>query len=388
MGLYQWWQDIPRQRRGRLMVIVAQFVVLGGILWAARNTLAPYMLGLALAYLIFPLVTILEQGFVWLSKRRRLGFLKRVGRPLSIVLVYLISIALVAGFIALVIPMVKDQAVALWDQREAIWDAISRWGEDLLAQYRLLPEQVQAQTEEALTNLSAWFTNTVRQALAGTVGAITYTASLVLAVLIIPFWTFFLIKDYDQLENSMLNIFPISWRTDIVMLLRLVDRTLSSYLRGQLLLGVIIGITSAIGLSIIGVRFSLLLGLIAGVFELIPNIGPLLGGIPAVLIALAQDPTKALITAIFVIALQQVENIFLTPRVLGESVQIHPAVVMVVLVIGSELGGVLGLFLAPVATALLRDLFKYVYYRLADIPLSPEAALYKVYRGEAFRVEM
>jgi predicted PurR-regulated permease PerM len=95
-----------------------------------------------------------------------------------------------------------------------------------------------------------------------------------------------------------------------------------------------------------------------------------------------------LITAIFVIAIQQFENIFLTPRVLGESVQIHPAVVMVVLVIGSELGGLLGLFLAPVITALLRDLFKYVYYRLADDPLSPEGALYKVYRGEAFRVEM
>lgn len=388
MGWYERWESIPRQRRGRLLVAVAQFVVLLGILWAARNTLAPYMLGLALAYLISPVVTIFEQGFAWLSRQRRMGFLKRVGRPLSIVLVYLISIALVAGFIALVVPMVKDQAVALWDQREAIWSAVSGWGEDLLAQYRLLPEQVQAQTEEALTNLSAWFTNTVRQALAGTVGAITYTASLVLAILIIPFWTFFLLKDYGQLNNSMLSMFPVSWRTDIVMLLRLVDRTLSSYLRGQLLLGVIIGVSSAIGLSIIGVRFSLLLGLVAGVFELIPNIGPLLGGIPAVFIALAQDPTKALITAIFVIALQQVENLFLTPRVLGESVQIHPAVVMVVLVIGSELGGIIGLFLAPVATALLRDLFKYIYYRLADIPLSPEAALYRVYRGEAFQLEV
>ncbi len=388
MGWYEWWESIPRQRRGRVMVIVAQFGVLGGILWAARNTLSPYLLGLSLAYLLSPLVSFFERGFTWLARRRRMGFFKKAGRPLSILLVYLLSLALIAGFIALIIPMVKDQAVALWDQREAIWEAISRWGEDALAQYRLLPEQVQAQAEEALTNLSTWVTNTVRQALEGTVVAITYTASLVLAILIIPFWTFFLLKDYDQLKNSTLNMFPVSWRTDILMLLRLVDRTLSSYLRGQLLLGVIIGVTSAIGLTIIGVRFSLLLGIVAGVFELIPNIGPVLGGIPAILIALAQDPTKALITAIFVIAIQQFENIFLTPRVLGESVQIHPAVVMVVLVIGSELGGLLGLFLAPVITALLRDLFKYVYYRLADDPLSPEGALYKVYRGEAFRVEM
>ncbi len=388
MSIWERWGQVPKQRRRRWMLLLVQLVVLGWILWAARGTLVPYLFGIVLAYLLSPVVQAVEEGVLWLSKRKHMGFLERPAHILAIIVAYLLLIALIAGFIALVVPMVKEQAIAFWEARQTIWGAISRWGESLIAQYQLLPEQVQVQAEESLANLSTWFTDTVQQALEGTVVAITYTASLVLAILIIPFWTFFLLKDYDQLRHSALNLFPTSWRDDIIMVLRLLDRTLSSYLRGQLILGFIIGIISALALTILGVRFSLLLGFIAGVFELIPNLGPILGAIPAVLVALAQDPMLALWTAIFALAVQQLENLFLTPRVLGQSVQLHPAVVMVVLVIGSELGGIVGLFLAPVVTALLRDLLKYAYYRLDDAPLQPEAALHKVYQNVEFSVDM
>ncbi|MBN2003911.1 MAG: AI-2E family transporter [Anaerolineae bacterium] len=386
--MFNQWTQMSGERKRRTVLLAVQFIFLGSILWATRATLVPYIFGLVLAYLLSPVVSLFERGFLWLSRRRRMGFLKHPARILSIVVSYLLLIALIAGFIALVVPMAKDQAVSLWDAREGIWEALSRWGENLIAQYRLLPAQVQTQAEESLTNLSTWVTRTVQQALEGTVGAITYTASLILAILIIPFWTFFLLKDYDQLKRSALSLAPTAWHEDILAVLHLLDRSLSSYLRGQLLLGLIIGSVSAIALTIAGVRFSLLLGLIAGVCELIPNLGPVLGAIPALLVALAQDPGKALFVLIFAIVIQQIENLFLTPRILGGSVQLHPAVVMVVLVIGSELGGVIGLFLAPVVTALLRDLFKYIYYRLDDEPLPPEAAMNRVYRGEALELEV
>ncbi len=386
--MFNQWTQMSGERKRRTVLLAVQFIFLGSILWATRGTLLPYVFGLVLAYLLSPVVAFIERGFMWLSKRRRMGFLKRPARLLSIILSYLLLIALIAGFIALVVPMARAQAVSLWDARESIWKALSGWGESVIQQYRLLPDQVKTQAEDSLTNLSAWVTKTVQQALEGTVVAITYTASLILAILIIPFWTFFLLKDYDQLKRSALSLAPTSWHEDILAVLHLLDRSLSSYLRGQLLLGVIIGSVSAIALTIGGVRFSLLLGLIAGVCELIPNIGPVLGAIPALLVALAQDPGKALFVLIFAIVIQQVENLFLTPRILGESVQLHPAIVMVVLVIGSELGGLVGLFLAPVITALLRDLFKYIYYRLDDEPLPPEAAMKRVYRGESLELEV
>ena len=130
------------------------------------------------------------------------------------------------------------------------------------------------------------------------------------------------------------------------------------------------------------------LGLLAGIFELIPNIGPLLGAIPAVLVALTQNPVLALWVAVYAVGIQQVENIFISPRVLGRSVKLHPVIVMVVLVIGSELGGLAGLFLAPVLAAALRDLFRYLYYRSSDEPLAPDAALAKVWHGDRFEIEV
>ena len=133
-------------------------------------------------------------------------------------------------------------------------------------------------------------------------------------------------------------------------------------------------------------RFALLLGLLAALFEMLPNIGPVLTGIVSTLIALMQDPVLALWTALFAVGIQQVENLFLTPRVLGRSVKLHPVLIMVVLVIGSELGGLLGLFLSPVITAVLRDLFRYLYYRFGETPASPAEALQLVLGGEEFEL--
>ncbi|MEA3397431.1 MAG: AI-2E family transporter, partial [Chloroflexota bacterium] len=183
-----------------------------------------------------------------------------------------------------------------------------------------------------------------------------------------------------------LRSIPIQFRKDVLNIVVLADGIFASYLRGQLLLGTIIGLLSMFGYSLLGVRFAVLLGLISGVFELLPNIGPILGGIPAVLVALTQGPALALWTALLAFGIQQVENLLLTPRVLGRSVKLHPVLVMIVLVIGSEIGGVLGLFLAPVTTAVLRDIFRYLYYRLADSPLAPDAALHKVWEGEPFNM--
>jgi predicted PurR-regulated permease PerM len=177
-------------------------------------------------------------------------------------------------------------------------------------------------------------------------------------------------------------------RKDILAMVRLFDAAMGSYLRGRLFLGLVIGVVSAIVFTVMGVRFALFLGLVAGIFEMIPSIGPTLGAIPAILVALAQDPTLALWVSLFAFAVQQVENIFLTPQVLGDSVKLHSVVIMVVLIIGSEIAGLVGLFLGPVVTAILRDIFLYVYHRISDEPLSPKEAIKKVREGGTLRFRL
>ncbi len=382
------WTSIPIQRRKRWILFLIGAIVVGWIFWTSRKVLGPYFIGLALAYILAPIVEWLQRALEWIGKHNRLHFFQRIARPMGIFIAYLLLIALMAGFVALVIPLVTEQAEALWNIRYRIWEAISRLAEDLVEQYQLLPIEVKQQAEESLGRFNELVTKSLEQAARSTFVVITYTASVVLGIFIVPFWSFYLLKDFTQLKEAGLNVVPDMLRDDVSKIIRLLDTTLGAYLRGQIFLGFVIGSVSTAFYTIFGVNFALLLGLVAGVLELVPNIGPTVSAILAVTVALAQDPGKALGVAIFGIAIQQIENLFLTPRVLGQSVGLHPVLVMVVLVIGSEIAGVPGLFLAPVATALLRDLFKYFYYRFNDDPYSPEEALQQVWGGNGFSMEL
>lgn len=380
------WYEVPIQRRKRWVLTLAAAALLVAVIWAARAVLLPYILGLALAYFLSPTIKWIERELQALGSHKGLRFLHPAARPLAILFAYILLIALLVGFFSMVVPLVVEQAAALWEEREVIWDYISGVADDALEQYRLLPPSLQKQMEESLGRFNEFIANAFEQTMKGTAVAISYTVSLVLAFLIIPLWTFFLLKDAHELEQSLLKSVPVPLREDVVKIVALIDGVFGSYLRGQLFLALIIGVISTIGYSLLGVRFSLVLGVMAAVFELIPNIGPVLGGIPAVLVALIQDPMLALWTALFAFGIQQVENMFLTPRVVGRSVKLHPVVVMVVLIMGSEIGGLAGLFLAPVITAVMRDLFRYVYYRLEDCPLPPAEALRKVWEVEEFDI--
>lgn len=386
--LIERWLEIPGPRRWRLVLVFLGSVVLGAILWRTRAVLAPFVVGLLLAYLLAPLVKLIERGWRWIGARRRLRIFRRTARPIALVMTYLLVIATLVGFSALVVPLVVQQGQMLWAEREKVWTYLTDLADSAVAQYRLLPPQIQTRIDETLSRFSSQIGTVIQQALSGTAVAISYTVTLVLAVVLIPFWTFYLLLDSDGLKDSLQSSIPGSIREDVFKVLTLVDSVFSSYLRGQLFLGLIIGSLSAIVFSIMGVRFAVFLGLLAGIFELIPNIGPLLGAIPAVLVALTQKPVLALWVAVYAVGIQQVENIFISPRVLGRSVKLHPVIVMVVLVIGSELGGLAGLFLAPVLAAALRDLFRYLYYRSSDEPLAPDAALAKVWHGDRFEIEV
>jgi predicted PurR-regulated permease PerM len=135
-----------------------------------------------------------------------------------------------------------------------------------------------------------------------------------------------------------------------------------------------------VGLSLLGVRFPAVLGLIAGVLEIIPFIGPIMGAVPAVIVATIQEPLLGLWTLLLFIGIQQLENIFLVPRISGKAVQLHPAVIMVVLVLGNQAAGFWGLLLAVPVTAIVRDVFKYLYLRFQDEPVSPRDAMARVGR--------
>jgi predicted PurR-regulated permease PerM len=199
-----------------------------------------------------------------------------------------------------------------------------------------------------------------------------------LGLLVLPLWTFYLLRDEPQVSTLFYRLIPPAYRADAESIQALVNLTLGSYLRGQLILCLSVGIMFTLGLLLLGVDYALLLGTIAGILEVVPALGPFLGTIPAVLVALATSPSQLLKVIVLALAVQQIENTFLVPQVTGETVNLHPALVMLLLVVGSAVGGIWGVILSVPLTALIRDLVHYLYLRLADEPLAPHAALARV----------
>ncbi len=363
-------QNISPARRNRLILVLSALLLALIVLWVARNALVPYIFALVLAYLMLPLVNLLDG----LLKRLLPRF--RFTRPIAIAAVYLLTIGGVVLFVSLVIPVLAEQFNVLWASRKDLATAVQGLTGQFLTWYeQAVPADLQAQVTTLLRQASGTVAKAVQTGVTRTLGVVTGTFSFILGFAVIPFWLFYVLNDQAKVTRGAISLMPARVRTDLLNLIRIVDSIMSAYLRGQLLLCLFIGVMATLGLTVLGVRFPVVLGLIAGVFEILPFIGPFIGLVPAVIVAAIQSPLLGVWTLILFLGIQQTENLFLVPRISGKAVELHPAVIMVVLVLGSQIAGFWGLLLAVPLTAVVRDIFKYLYLRLQDEPLSPKAAL-------------
>jgi predicted PurR-regulated permease PerM len=374
--------SLPRQRRNRLLLWLALAVLVILLLWVARGVLLPYILGLVMAYFLMPLVNWLDRHMP--ARLRRW----HISRALAIVLTYVLLLAILAGLVAFVVPMLTQQIDYLVANWPSLVDRAQGWGRQGWNWYQTLPETWRATIETNLKGLLGDVMTTVQNGVVSTVRTVFGTVSFIIGLVVVPFWVFYILHDESKVNKGVIGVFPERVRADLVAIARLVDDVLSAYIRGQFLLMLFVGGMAMIACFIIGVPFAVVLGLIAGLLEVLPYVGPILGAIPATLVALLASPSKALWLVIAFIAIQQVENLVLVPRVAGKSVKLHPALVMVVLVIGNELGGFVGMIMAVPAAAIIRDLFKYLYLRLLDEPLSPGQAAARVRTGKKVRMDL
>jgi predicted PurR-regulated permease PerM len=323
----------------------------------------------------------------------------RISRPLSILLIYAVVILLLVGFFTIFVPVVSRQVRELVEASGQYTMQLLRFTKELNQPtldewldrfYSFAPswveevvenaiesnlQQITAFLTNALQNLISWIGTALQRAFLGTWNVVSSTVTFVIGIVIVPFWVFYILNDKAKVARAIYSIVPEKYRSDVHNLQSIVSEVLGKYVRGQLLLSFAVGTMSTVGLFALGVNFALLLGTVAGVFEVIPNIGPFLGAIPAVLIALLKSPTLALQVTILFVIIQQFENTFLVPKIMGASVQLHPTVVMIILVIGSEVAGIWGMILGVPLTAILRDVFYYLYLRLSEVEIPPEEAL-------------
>ena len=338
----------PRRLIRYAALCVAVLVVLLWTLYLVRGPLLLIYVSALFATGLAPLVRFIErQRLVSVSRRR-------VPRSVAILAIYATVLGSLAGIAAAVIPPMVQQSQEFWKELPVYMDSAQQklvsWG--LIspdASFKDLLQQAPAGSGDAV--------NVVLATLFGFVGGIFGIISILLL-------TFYLLVDSQRVFAVFVRLFPRRDRNKVSEISALVAVKISAWLGGQMLLGLIIGTMTAIGLFLMGVPYFFVLAVIAGIGEMIPMVGPLLSAVPAVLVALTVSPGLALGVAGFCWALQLLENNVLVPKVMGETVGLSAVTVIASLLIGSELLGFVGALLAVPTAAIIQVLFEELY--LAD----------------------
>lgn len=312
------------------------------LIWLFNAILAPFVIGLAIAYFLDPVCDRLE----------RVG----LSRTLATLVVTLAFVLLLALVVALVAPLIVGQIIELARRLpgwfESLRMQVAEIGESLQAQVDPeIMDQIRSVVVSSRERLASWATGLARDVLSGGFALFNVISLL----LITPIVAFYMLRDWDRLLEEGDKLLPPAYAETIRQLLREVDRTLSGFVRGTGTVCIVLGTYYAIGLTIAGLDFGLVIGLTAGVISFVPYLGATLGLLASVGTALVQFDgylMAAVVAAIFMFG-QFVEGNILQPTLVGERVHLHPVWVIFALLAGGLLFGFAGVLLAvPVAAVI------------------------------------
>jgi predicted PurR-regulated permease PerM len=346
----------------RWSLVALALYIIGSMLWSTRPVLIPFVIGLVLAYLMAPAVDFFDR---WMP------------RWLAILAVYTLGLLGIAAAFALIIPPLVEQVARLIRQLPS-FSEVQTFVDSVIKQYRdQVPPSLQQPIEDSLANLLRSLQNNIDTYLQrggafllNQLIQLLNTVTFILGFISLPIWLFYVLYDKHQGRVFFNQLVHPRARADFWNVWEIINNVLGGYIRGQIILCVAVGL--AVGIGLVGLEmlgfplgdYVLVLALIAGVTEFIPVLGPTIGAIPGVILGFGISPTAGFAVLILYIAVQQLENSLLVPRIIGESVGVHPAVLTVAMIVMGTLFGLLGILLAAPAVATTRDLFKYAYLRL------------------------
>ena len=222
------------------------------------------------------------------------------------------------------------------------------------------------QIDNYLSDISANFADFFADFSKNLISYLTSTIAIILGFLIVPFWMFYVLRDETLHKKNIISTLPEFMHNDINFILSKFEKIFGNYLRGQFLLALVVGTAIGISLSIINLPMSFALGVIGGVTELIPVIGPWIALIPALLIVLSFDPSLTLPVLFIYLAIQMIENLILVPKVHSDTIDVQPAVIVILLIVAGYLFGFFGLLVVLPTYAFIKEMLIYVTNRLTE----------------------
>ncbi len=343
------------KKQWRLIFLITGLLLLCILLWTLRQALFPFGIALVLAYLMLPVLRLAEGK---LPQNDRL-------RNAEHIILIVLFIALIFTLVGLIIYLFVDIFIGTFSSLvenapqfiSSGIGVLKEWAEGIR---EILPPTLQQQMDELIADISSSVSSSIQGIFKGGILSLPNIFNPLLSLICIPIFLFYLLKDSEKLSKDFYSAIPQWLAEHFKNIAHIVEMVLGRYIRAQLLLGFVVGYACFMVLFIMRIPFAPTLGIIAGITELIPILGPWIGGAIAFFVALATVPDKALWVALFFLAIQLFENNFLVPRIHGHYLRIHPAITLVLLVLGAYIAGIWGIILIVPFTATIIEVYKYL----------------------------
>jgi predicted PurR-regulated permease PerM len=328
-------------------------VLLLVLFWVLRGILLPFVLGFIVAWFLQPAINRLEK------RLPRAGAHPRLERVFVIAAIYIVSAGLIALAVYYIVTVPgKSLAYLLMEAPELIPDAMATLEERLHSFMITLPPSVQQQLDDFLSQVGTKGGDAVGDFIAAEIARVRASSDMILGFVALPVFLFYLLRDWELLRHRFYRMLP-NWALVPVRRTASVVRNVTGrYLRGQLILGLVVGSAVFLMLAIAGVLYAAPLAVLAGLGEFVPIVGPWLAGTLGVVVVLATSPAKALWVALGYIVIQLLQNNLLSPRVQGQQMGIHPAIVIVLTLAAGYALGVVGFLIILPVTMTIVELIK------------------------------
>jgi len=333
-------------------VIILGYLMLRLVVYV-NPVVPPLLIAVAVVYLLNPLVSALER--------------RGVARVAGAGIVYVLFLCIVALVVSLLVPLVTRQVSSvidhfpdyLADGQALVRDVAARFGQE--PNFKLDADHVRdwlsaGENRQAVTRYLTGLRSVTNSVISG-----------LIIIVLGPVMAFYLLVDLPRLNRGAMALVPPGRREEIRGLMDRTGQAVGGFFRGQLLVALFVGVASSIGLWAIGLPFWLLVGMVAGIFNLVPLVGPFIGGGLAVVIALVSgQPLKAVWAALVLLVVQQIDNHLISPNVMGRTVQLHPVVVMLALLVGASFAGLFGMLVIVPLVAVVKIVFLFIWSKYVD----------------------
>ncbi|GIN87716.1 AI-2E family transporter [Heyndrickxia sporothermodurans] len=303
----------------------------------------PFLISGILYYLARPIVKLLEG---W-----------KIPRKLAIMLIFVMLIGVIVTVVELVGPLLQDQFKRLV---ENVPDMVKA-GQDAFDYWQKNQEYIPQFAKDIIANVTTKLQTNALSTGAIVAKTLSNVFGFIFSLVIVPFILFYMLNDRDRFVPNVTRFFPKSKEKEIRSVLHDMDKALGGYIQGQLIVSSVVGILLLIGYLIIGLDYALILALFGMATNVIPFLGPFIAATPAIIVAFFQDPIMAVYVVIVMVVAQQIESNLVSPQVMGKTLNVHPLTIILLILVGGNLAGVLGMILIIPTYAVLKVVVLHIY---------------------------